>query len=834
MRALITVYGLVQGVGFRPFIAGTCEKLNIDGYVRNIGGLVEIMVFLHEKNDKRLKNLLDIIKNQSPEGAIIRDCSLEFFDDNMLSSEGFSIVYSKDSQAEINYIPPDMAICESCSQEIFDKRNRRFRHPLISCTSCGPRFSIIKDLPYDRDKTIMDKFDMCPSCRDDYSRLDGRRRHAQTISCRECGPRLRALVRDKSLKEDKIILGDESLTKDKITKDKNLVEYKSLFSDDEIIDKAIKILSQGGVLAIKDLGGYHLCCRASDQEAVSRIKVYKNRSSKPSALMFRSISDIKKLCRVNPYEEEALKSSVRPIVLLDRLSSLDEKWSRDNLGYSDSDNSSKETFLGQELYGEALASSNRIGAMLASSPLQLLLSREFPCLLMTSANRGGESMIIDDEKAKELRACCDMIIGHDRDILAPFDDSILRYGKDGLNTIRRARGLVPEPVFYDRESEEEILALGGDLKATFALSRKKGAILSQYFGDLEDLGVKEAYRAEIERYIKLYGAKPKYLVSDEHEAYYSTRIGKELAQEMGIELIRVGHHYAHICSAIAENRLHGPLIGLALDGTGYGIDSQGRPGVYGGEIFVCDADKYGYERLSHIEEVKLLASNEASYDAKKSYFMYLINGEKKGLIEKEELKNLLDKDQMPSYEILSKAWDMDIGTCSSSSVGRLYDAVAYALGIGSYNTYEGECAIKLEACAQSYINRQKHECEKDENQLEAEILEMKLELDTLSLFSYIAKKKTSGKKVDYLAYLFHVELADFFVRESKRIAEDREIKQLVLGGGSFNNELLTRLIFSGLERESISLYINHKIPRSDQGLALGQLYAAERYIKENY
>lgn len=520
MTKKLTFHGIVQGIGFRPAARRIAKDLNIKGQVKNSGGNVKIIISGSEQAlDEFVQRLVAMFE--------IRDYSSKKIDDKEFSD--FKIVHS-DNDNQTPFITPDLATCKDCERELKDKNNRRFNHPFISCVNCGPRYTIINTLPYDRENITMSPFEMCSDCEKEYTAVYDRRSHAQTIACNSCGP-------ETSIQ----------------------------------INHAVDILKNGKILAIKDIGGYHLACKAECAESVNRIRQLKGRETKPFAVMFSSLDEIKEYCRVNEQEKNLLLSPARPIVLLEKI--------------KDFDNS-------------VCGDSDYIGAFLPCNPIQIMILDKVSPLVMTSANISSEPIIIDDDEIKKFGVD---VLSHNRKILTPLDDSVVCVIKGKTRFLRRARGYVPLAIEIDNRAKKDTLCLGGDLKAVFGFHRDNYVFLSQYFGDLDNKDVFDSYRASISRFAKLHGFSESKTVSDAHPNYYSSNIYENS--------VKIQHHKAHAASVISEHRLKGNVLCFAFDGTGYGDDGA----IWGSEVFLFDGKSFN--RTEHLEYVKMLASDEVAKDA---------------------------------------------------------------------------------------------------------------------------------------------------------------------------------------------------------------------------
>ncbi|MCC8074026.1 MAG: carbamoyltransferase HypF [Clostridiales bacterium] len=691
MTRKLTFSGIVQGIGFRPTARRLATSLGIKGQVKNTGGSVELLITSNEKAlgifVERLISLFEI-KNYTNE--IVDEAEFDSFE-----------IVSSENDSKTPFITPDLATCKECEAELKDKNNRRYNHAFISCVNCGPRYTVINTLPYDRENITMEKFPLCNDCQSEYRAIYGRRSHAQTIACNTCGP------------------------KTNIT-----------------IEQAVKILKDGNVLAVKDIGGYHLACDVKSNQAVNKIRNIKGRYKKPFAVMFCDIEEIEEYCTVNDKERELLQSSARPIVLLEKKKDFDK---------------------------EVCGDSDYIGAFLPCNPIQIMLLEKCSPLVMTSANITSQPIITDDEEIKKLGVD---ILSHDREILTPLDDSVLQLNGGKIQFIRRARGYVPLAIPIAKKAKCDTLCMGGDLKSVFAFHRDGYVFLSQYFGDLEDADVFEAYKNNIKRFSDLHGFKAEKIVGDLHPNYYSSNLFKLNH--------KIQHHKAHIASVIAEHRLSSTVLGFAYDGTGYGDDAA----IWGSETFLFDGKEF--TRVNHLDYTKFLASDEISKNADLALACYT-----------------------RSNELINKAIDTDVNTVMSSSMGRLFDAVSALLDICHYNTYEGECACKLESIAKKskkpYI--------------------LDITNNPVDILNQIKEALNKAAKED-LALGFHYLICDIICNTAAKANKKYGVNQIALSGGVFNNRILTSLTIDKLEKNGFKVYMNELVPCGDGGIALGQAFIA--------
>lgn len=816
----ITVKGLVQGVGFRPFIAECAEKLNIRGIVRNSGGIVIIIALA---DDDTLNKFAKTIENAPPRGSVVSSVIIEditrekyteecgkYIDEEM---KAFKIVDSSNHEDNVRLLPPDLPICDNCVKELLDNKNRRYRYPFISCTSCGPRFSIMHTVPYDRETTTMDIFKMCPDCFDEYTKQGNIRRHAQTISCHKCGPQLTFIKCDDGNMSCMATVNEPINGHEK--------------DNEAALNAAVSLLKKGEIGAILDIGGFHFAFSPYLSEPASRLRIWKMREAKPFAVMFPDMDFVRKYCEVSPKEEELLESNPRPIVLLSKKKTPDNSL---------------------EFAEEVLAGSDRIGAMLPCSPLQILLLKETGPLVMTSGNRGGEPIVTSVEVMKGYLGTGgpDFMLSHDRKILTPLDDSIYQINGNVVQIIRRARGIVPWPVDLPISLQKPTFAAGGDLKAVFALGKADKAYLSAHFSDLDDLEASRARDKAIDHMEELLDITPEIYVCDKHPGYVSAK-KNELLCGSDAKSVKVQHHFAHVMTVAAERDIMGDFIGIAYDGTGYGEDGS----IWGSEFFRCNIEDDRNERkvvVSHrgsLLPVKMTGGDEGSKDASKTLVCYLHEAYKKGYIKREEidtisriLKDTFSDHKMPDIKIVEAALDHNINTIMSTSMGRLFDAVSALLGICCYNSYEGECPTKLEIYANNAQSTADLELEIIKEQEPDENNKTDKEytsyyLNGVKLVAKMGKMLIQGEDNKALALGFHKALALSTVNMAETISgSDEAFKKIAIGGGTFLNRILNTNIQDICDRKGYKLYQNSVVPPGDGGIALGQLYLSQCRIKE--
>lgn len=772
-RAAITARGVVQGVGFRPFVYNAAQSNGLAGWVRNESGAVRIEV---QGGRAAVDAFLEQLREFPPPQARID--SLDVADiplDNLDAAASFEIRASGADTSPRPTIPADLATCADCLAEINSPGERRHGYPFTNCTNCGPRLSIIERLPYDRPNTSMSSFEMCPACRAEYENPADRRFHAQPIACPTCGPQLQLL--DASGVERAV--GPAALT------------------------AAIESLLSGRIVALKGLGGFQLLADATDAEAVARLRERKHRPDRPFAVMMASLDEVRRYCRVSDEEARLLVSHQAPIVLL----------RRSCLKNCDSGRPAAEA---ASPFCEGVAPGNPyLGGMLPYTPLHHLLMQavERP-IICTSGNLSEEPMAIDTEDAlQRLGSIADVLLTHDRPIVRPVDDSIVRIGIAGVQVLRRARGFAPLPIELQTEADNPpaVLAVGGHLKNTVALTLGRvrethhvETVLSAHIGDLESTASIDVFRRAIDDLLEFYKTTPKIIACDLHPDYASTRHAEELATRLSVPLVRVQHHHAHVTACMAEHDLQGPVLGFAWDGTGYGPDGT----VWGGEILLCEDAEY--HRAAHLRTFALPGGDRAAHEPRRSAIglLYEIFGPQaaeyaRDLFAPQELKNLL------------LMLDRKINSPRTSSMGRLFDAVAALCGLPPVITFEGQSAMALEFAADENV-QESYPCllsPTDNRTL----------IDWEPLVRGVLADRAAGVPVATISGRFHNALADMAVTVAKMPEKPLPI---VLSGGCFQNALLTERVNRRLSAEGFSVYNHHKMPPGDGCIALGQAAVA--------
>ena len=748
-RLRITIRGAVQGVGFRPFVYRLATEMALCGWVNNSPQ----GVFIEAEGEKEaLDDFLLRLEREKPSLSFIQ--SLEY---SLLEPEGydgFEIRHSDGSGEPSAVVMPDIATCPQCRDEFLDPRDRRHRYPFTNCTLCGPRFSIIQALPYDRANTTMHRFAMCPRCHREYDDPKDRRFHAQPDACGVCGPRL--------------ALWDET--------------GKTLAMDDEALTQAAMSIRGGLVIALKGLGGFQLLVDARNDEAVRRLRERKRREEKPLAVMFPDLATLKRYADVSSLEERLLTSPESPIVLLERVA-------------------------GSPLAPSVAPGNPYVGSMLPYTPLHHLLMRElgFP-VVATSGNLHDEPIVTDEKEALEtISGIADRFLVHDRPIERHVDDSVMRVQLGREMVMRRARGYAPLPIVVRRKLPP-LLAVGGHLKNTVAVSRDNDVILSQHIGDLETAKALFAFRKVIADLLSLYQVEPVAVAHDAHPDYLSTQWAKSAAYPA----LAVQHHHAHLAACMAENDLEGDVLGVTWDGAGYGDDAT----LWGGEFLLGDAT--GYRRIAHVRPFRL-PGGEAAIKEPRRAALGLLHEMGAGF----DLPPPNDADPFSEGELALLAQMLSRGVNSpiTTSAGRLFDTVAALLGIRSVCSFEGQAAMMVEFRAERGVD--------DRYEFALRGSEP-LALDWEPLFREIIRDRDAAVNDGVICARFHNTLAEAIVEVAKRSGASR----VALTGGVFQNRYLTERAFRRLESEGFKPFTHQRVPPNDGGIALGQaLVAAARIDK---
>lgn len=765
---LIRVYGIVQGVGFRPTVSRHAMEAGVTGSVCNKGPYVEIWA---AGTDGQLDAFLDALEHRPPERASILKLDVKEAENPPVFS-AFEIIESEKTEGEI-FVSPDIAICDKCKAEMFDPQNRRYLHPFINCTCCGPRLTILDSMPYDRVRTSMGAFPMCPDCAAEYTNPATRRYDAQPVCCNDCGPEV-------------YLIGRKERGRDALT-------------------AARQIIHDGGVVAIKGIGGFHLCCDAGNQAACERLRKLKRRPAKPFAVMMKDLETVERNCCVTAAQKEVLDGHQKPIILLER---------------------KEDSSLCQ-----AVAPDNpKVGVMLPYAPVQLLLFRyddgiDMPhALVMTSGNTSGAPICRDDADAvRELTHFCDAMLSHNRNIRIRADDSVMDFYENKPYMIRRSRGYAPLPFMTSNGFSGEVLAVGGELKNTFCIGKNDLFYPSPYIGDMEDLRTVKALRESISRMEGLLEASPAIVACDLHPKYNTTGV----AEELGLPVFPVQHHYAHILSCMAENDYSEDVIGVSLDGTGYGTDGT----IWGGELL--RANYRSFERLGHIQPFRQVGGDASAKEGWRIALsmLYSLTGEDKAQTTALARQLGLADDQTCRVQFAMA--DHGLNTVTSTSAGRLFDAVSALLGVRMASTFEGEASTTLEFRAEAY-ERDCLKAGRDPAQGFAAMEPEGLILPTDRLFWQLTEQRLAGEDVKRLAYGFHWQLAQMIGAACRQARKRTGLNTVALSGGCYQNQLLLRLSQQRLEADGFCVLKHSLLPPNDGGIALGQAVAAMAHINASF
>lgn len=807
----IHVTGIVQGVGMRPFVYREAAAHSICGWVLNAGDGVHIEA--HALADA-LDAFVAALSEHAPAAARVEHVEVVDLVANgwdAANEQGFRIVASQDQTAHTTLVSPDIATCDDCLRELFDPADRRYRYPFINCTNCGPRFTIIRSLPYDRAATSMDCFPMCPECAAEYADPLDRRFHAQPDACFDCGPHITWREAGEDAASPAVGTTREA--------------------SDAIIDRCVELLAGGGIVAIKGLGGFHLACDASNEQAVAELRRRKRRSNKPLAVMVRDLADVERLCHVSDVARGLLTGSIRPIVLLRRRAVCESGDSPDALALAPS--------VAHDL--------PELGVMLPYTPLQhLLLAAAEVCgmhaLVMTSGNLSEEPIETDDDLAwKHLVAAgiADALLGNDRAILSRYDDSVVRVVDGAVMPVRRARGYAPQPLPLPAcdGTVPCILACGPQQKATIALTREGAngeatCFVSQHIGDVENGGTFDAWNAARTRLEDLFDLAPAALACDLHPSYLSGQWAREQAREHNLPLVEVQHHHAHIASVMAEAIAAGQLttdtrvLGIAFDGTGAGTDGT----IWGGEFLVASLG--GFERAAHLLTWALPGGAASVRDARRNAFALL---SELGLLEHPGAARLLDSLDEQTRSVTATMIERGINSPRTSSMGRLFDAAAAILGICDKATYEGEPAIELEAAAWRAFSSESA-CPTG-NMASFSVTESSRPddchvLNSRPLFEALLEGIRTGVPAGKLALDFHVTIARASARIASEICVREDLDTVALSGGVFMNRLLLQLLTHELKDAGLAVLAPHAVPVNDGCIAYGQAAIARAHLAQ--
>lgn len=764
-RRRIHVQGIVQGVGFRPFVFHLAEQYALAGWVRNnaTGVVIEI-----QGPADALDEFTRAIETNAPPLAHIARLSSETI--APMGESGFIIAASDDTTEKRAWISPDACICDDCLDELFDPADRRYNYPFINCTNCGPRFTIVKDVPYDRPLTTMAPFVMCPQCRREYDDPRDRRFHAQPNACAVCGPTA-------------------------------VLEIESrVATNRDAIEVAGQLLGRGKILAVQGIGGFHLVCDASNIETVGTLRARKRRYDKPFALMVKDIEQARILCEISPAEEALLVSHRRPIVLLR---------AREPLGVA----------------AQVAPNQKYLGVMLPYSPLHYMLLDSFArvkngkpaVLVMTSGNLSDEPIAYVVQEAQErLASIADYFLTHDRAIHMRCDDSVARVVNHQPMLLRRSRGYVPEPLFVPQAFHAPLLAVGAHLKNTFCLGKGEYAFVSHHIGDLENFETWQSFTEGIEHFKKIFEVEPQAIVHDLHPEYLATKYAQEQAEMSGaVRLIGAQHHHAHIASVMGEHGLTGAVIGVALDGTGYGADGT----IWGGEFLVADLREF--ERVAHLETLPLPGGEAAIHEVWRLAAAWLAQVYGDDFLELDlEFVRRLDR---AKWRVLAQMTRQNINSPRSSAMGRLFDAVAALVGVRDVANYEAQAAIELEMLAdEKCAARYPFTLSEEQPHI----------LKTDTLLRAIVEDLRNGAPQSIIAAKFHNTVTELVAQTCAEIRRARGLTQVALGGGVFQNVFLLTRTMAQLRAMNFEVFVPTRLPPNDGGISFGQALIGNAKIRD--
>ncbi len=756
----IHIDGIVQGVGFRPFVYRLAKRYGLTGWVRNSSKGVDIRAL---GAPDRLDEFAAALTAEAPPLARITGIRREEIplDGHDLPQE-FVIVESKD-ESGFTLVSPDVATCKDCLRELFDPNDRRYRYPFINCTNCGPRFSIIKSLPYDRPNTTMAIFPMCDECREEYEDPMNRRFHAQPNACPECGPGVWLDVKP---------------------------EWRSKVpteAEDDIARAAV-LLREGAILAIKGLGGFHLACDATNPDAVAKLRERKTRPHKPLAVMMQDVEAVRRCCELSPEEEAMLTSPAAPILLLTPKP-------------------------GSGIAPNVAPGQRTIGVMLPYTPLHHILLRDAGRpLVMTSGNRQDEPIARTNDEAREkLDAIVDGYLWHNRPIHNRIDDSVWMPSRVGTFPIRRSRGYVPYPIMLNLQASETVLAVGSQMKNTFCLLDGRYAFLSQHIGEMDYLSTWEFFVESARRFMELFRLRPTVVAYDLHPDFGEAAEAalENLPDLADARRVRIQHHHAHIASCLAENGVAGPVIGLALDGTGYGPDGT----VWGGEFLL--ADLHGYRRVGHLSTFPLPGGDAAIRNPYR-IALALLQKAYGGLPDEIGFWKEIPE---PERKLVLAQAERGLNSPMTSSCGRLFDAVAAMLGVRGHVTYEGQAAIELETLAAQVGDAEPY-------QVDPMASDSGIVLPAEAVFRAVAEDAMGGTPMPTVAARFHSTMVELALAAVEELGRKHGVREVALSGGCFQNRLLLEGLVDGLRRRGFTVYTHRQVPPGDGGISLGQAVVA--------
>ncbi|MBT3182400.1 MAG: carbamoyltransferase HypF [Deltaproteobacteria bacterium] len=760
-RWRIDIDGTVQGVGFRPFIYKLATEIGLGGHVFNHSEGVTIEA---EGPEERLNSFLDRVQNELPPLAHIQRIDSTVI--NTTDETDFKIIESENTGSSTTLISPDIAPCDDCTRELMDTGDRRYAYPFINCTNCGPRYSIIQHLPYDRPMTTMKEFELCEDCKHEYTDPSNRRFHAQPNACERCGPQVKFIRSDNSTSQ----------------------------SPDDPVKQALRSMDDGKIIAVKGLGGYHLACDATNDESVTRLRARKDRDEKPFAIMVGNIQTVNTLCDISDEEERLLISPQRPIVLLHR----------------------KE---GSKISEMIAPGNSHLGVMLPSTPLHHLLFKSGAgrVLVMTSGNISNEPIaFIDDQAFRKLKDIADAFLIHDRNIHIRVDDSITRLMDGKPLMLRRARGYTPTPIRLSFEMPQ-LFAVGADLKNTICFTKGHNAFLSQHLGDMENLDSHDSLEMVADHLMHILNIKPEIVTCDMHPDYFSTRFANKIATNHRSPITEVQHHHAHIASCMAENDLpNEKVIGIALDGTGFGTDGT----IWGGEVLMADYETF--ERAAHFGQIPMPGGNVAAKECWRMALAYLQTADSR-VRTIQHFKKIGDE----KIKFVQQMIEKDINCPMTSSCGRLFDAVAALTGLRMKNSFEGQAAMELEQIA-------------DESEHGVypftidETCNGALRINFSPMIAAISEGVQAGTELGVISMRFHNTIVGALFDICTKIDKGNAIhdrRRVCLSGGCFQNAILMTKLKKLLVDKGFTVYTHSLVPPGDGGVALGQAAIAAHLHK---
>lgn len=769
LRYSVHIEGVVQGVGFRPFFYNLAKEFQLCGFVRNEtdGVYAEI-----EGYENQLREFLKALRERQPPSSKIVKMNHQLI--QIQNDVDFQILPSQNQSTSTTLISPDLALCNDCTNELYQKDDRRYLYPFINCTNCGPRFTIVLEVPYDRSSTTMKSFQMCSYCHNEYINPSNRRFHAEPIACPVCGPRLEWF--------------------DKITQDR--------FSSDHaktVISRATKILWQGGIIALKGLGGFHLACLATDDQVVKLLRKRKQRPFKPFAVMFRDLNTVKQYCEVSPFEEQWLLSTQKPILLLKKKVS-----------------PIRDEILFQSISENISPHLSEIGAMLPYTPLHSLLFEigGFPALVMTSGNQSEEPIEIDNEQAvKHLFSIADGFLFHNREIWNRCDDSVGFVHRNSLVLTRRSRGFTPLPINYWKKLLNTF-AVGAMYSNTFAISKGQQIYFSQHIGDVDNESTLEFLNESFQKLKKWLKIEPELIAYDLHPDLLTTHYAKQIYLDVPHQGIQ--HHFAHFASTLVSHGYNDAAIGVIFDGTGYGLDGK----IWGGEFFFGDLKSI--QRVGHLDEMPLLGGDTSIKKPYRIALSYLLSIDKNLPLNSFAFSTVIPPDE---YEFIRHFIHQSPYWTATTSMGRLFDVVSSLLGVCYHSTYEGQAAIELEQLAWKYYH-QSNGLTNINNQMDIRLENHQWVINPRIYLLKLLDAYLNHFPSDELAYQFHLAVSNCTLEIIDLCVEKYGRVPIAFGGGVFQNRLLIELLDKGLKKRNLIGLLPNEIPVNDGGLALGQIVLA--------